>query len=270
MIIGSRKGKLTKAHLWILAGLVVIPLAVALWKCSALPSSEFLSRTLSLEDVPLKMHHRLYYILFIPVGAILVVLCRLTFGIRLLGPFRSILLGVAFQITGIIAGILFLIPVIAAIASIRPSLKAMRLPYFSRVSVILSLISAIMIGLILMGNWLDNDSLRRVAYFPIVVLCLIGEGFARTMIKEGSLSALWRGSMTIVIAVLLAWLSQMESLRHVLLNYPELLIAQIGCIIAISEFFDWRLLQWMNPGYDEEDAMETNEVNSYGSEGLTV
>ncbi|MBN1852069.1 MAG: hypothetical protein JW829_05065 [Pirellulales bacterium] len=249
---------------------MVIPLVMTALKWPALPTSEFFSRLLTLADLPAPMHRRLYYILFIPVGAILVVLCRLTFGIRLLGPFRSILLGVAFQITGILAGILFLVPVIAAIVVIRPTLKAMRLPYFSRVSVILSLVSAIMIGVILLGNWLDADALRRVAYFPIVVLCLVGEGFARTLNKESMQSALWRGSMTVLIAILLAWLSQMPWLRHLLLNYPELLLVQMGGIIAISEFFDLRLFQWLNPSYDDEDIFDGKQADPCSPEGLAV
>ena len=266
----SPKGSLSTAHQWILAGLLVLPLAVVVGKWSAIPTSEFLSRTISLADLPARMHGRLEYVLFVPMGAILVVLCRLTLGIRLLGPFRSILLGVAFQITGILAGLLFLVPVIASIVGIRPTLKAMRLPYFGRVSVILSLVSAIMIVMMLLGNFLDADSLRHVAYFPIVVLCLVGEGFARTLAKEGAPSALWRGSMTVAVAILLTWLSQVPALRRLLLEYPELLVVQIGGIIAISEFFDLRLLRWMNPGLDEEHAGDVFKTDTFDTKSLAA
>ena len=46
---------------------------------------------------------------FIPIGALAAVATRLTLGIRILGPFRSILLGIAFYQTGIIFGAGFLI-----------------------------------------------------------------------------------------------------------------------------------------------------------------
>lgn len=251
------KGNLSTAHKWVLGGLLLLPLVIAAVKCSGLPGAEFLGRTVSLANLPLEMHHRLRYLLFVPLGATLVVLFRLTLGIRLLGPFRSILLGVAFQVTGIPGGILFLALVVVAIGIIRPTLKAMHLPYFARVSVTLGLVSAIMIAMLLIGHWLDAEALYRVAYFPIVVLCLVGDGFARTFVKEGPRSALWRGAMTTLVAVLLTWLSGIAALRHLLMDYPELLVAQIGGMIAVSEFLDLRLLNWLNPEVGKDSRPES-------------
>jgi hypothetical protein len=193
------------------------------------------------------MNTRLQYVLFVPLGAVLVVFCRLTLGIRILGPFRSILIAVAFQITGIVLGLIFLTIVIAVIVVVRPLLKAIRLPYYARVSVIMSAVCAIMTFTILMGTWLETDVLRRTAYFPIVVLCLMGEGFSRTLTKEGTRAAMWRGAMTTLLAVLITLLTAIPGLRQFMMRFPELLIVQLGCIVLISEYLDLRLLQWINP-----------------------
>lgn len=248
------KGNLSRNQKWMLALLLLLPLVVAAGKWSVLPTSEFLTRSISLVDIPPEMQRRVHYVLFVPLGAILVVLCRLTFGIRLFGPFRSILLAVAFQITGIVLGIIFLILTVGAVAVIRPELKRMRLPYFSRVSVTLSLVSVIIIATMLSAVWLDAGSLQRVAYFPLVVLCLIGEAFARTLQKEGLRSALWRGTMTVMVGVLLTLLAGIPELRQLMLRFPELLVAQIGCIMVISEFLDLRLFEWLNPAAAEDEG----------------
>jgi len=255
--MGLAKGNLTIQHKWLLAALLLLPLVVAAAKCPVLPTSDFVARAVSLEDVPSSMHRRLQYVLFVPLGALTIVFVRLTLGIRVLGPFRSILLAVAFQITGIIEGLLFLSFVVAAVATIRPTLKAMRLPYFGRVSVILSLMSVIIVATMLLGSWVDAVSLRRVAYFPIIVLCLLGDAFARTWGEEGPRSALWRALTTAMVGVALTWVSVIPGFRNLLMRYPELLVTQIGCIILICEYFDLRLLAWMNPAVDtdpEEDA----------------
>ena len=246
------KGNLSRKHRAMLALLFVVPLMLAAGKWSALPTSTFLTRFVSLADIPPEMHSRLQYILFVPLGAIVVVLCRLTLGIRILGPFRSILIAVAFQVTGILLGLAFLTIVIGVIVAIRPLLKAMRLPYFGRVSVILSAVSVMMIVTILLSSWVEADALRRSGYFPIVVLCLTGEGFARTLAKEGPRSAMWRGTMTALLAVLITMISTVEGLQQLLMHFPELLIVQIGCIVVISEYFDLRLLQWINPAPSSE------------------
>jgi hypothetical protein len=241
------KGNLSGKRRAMLACLFLLPLVVAAGKSAVFPTSEFLTRYASLLEVPAEMHRRLQYGLFVPLSAVLVVLCRLTLGIRILGPFRSILIAVAFQITGIPLGLVFLTIVIAVIVVVRPLLKAIRLPYFARVSVIMSAVSAIMMMTILLGTWLEADSLRRTAYFPIVVLCLTGEGFSHALTKEGTRSAMWRGAMTVLLAVLITLLTEIHALQQLLLRFPELLIVQIGCVVVIAEYFDLRLLQWMNP-----------------------
>ena len=227
--------------------LFIVPLLVVVGKWSVLPTSGFFLHVFSLAGIPENMQNRVAYILFVPFGATLVVFFRLVLGIRLLGPFRSILIAVAFQITGVLFGLIFLVAVISIVVVIRPFVKAIRLPYFARVSVILSAVASVMIIALLSSAWLGIEWLSRVVYFPIVVLCLTGEGFARTLSREGVRSALWRGTMTALVAVLITLLSQINGFRSLFLYFPELLIVQIGCIVAIAEFFDLRLLAWLNP-----------------------
>ncbi|MHC4786806.1 MAG: 7TM domain-containing protein, partial [Planctomycetota bacterium] len=123
------KGNLRLGHAWMLSLLVVFATALTLGRMSWAPTAEMLGRFVSLTNLPPSMLERVSYLLFVPVGALVVVLVRLTLGIRLLGPFRSILLAIAFQITGVTLGLLFLAAVIAAIVLLRPHLKQMGLPY---------------------------------------------------------------------------------------------------------------------------------------------
>jgi hypothetical protein len=241
------KGNLSSRHKLVLATLFIGPLLVMVGKWVVLPTSEFFTRTFSLADLSTGMQHRVTYILSVPFGAAVVVFFRLFLGIRLLGPFRSILIAVAFQITGILPGLLFLAAVIGIVVAIRPLIKATRLPYFARVSVILSTVALIMLIALLASTWLGFESLGRMAYFPIVVLCLMSEGFARTLSREGLRSALWRGMMTAFVAVLITFLFQINGFRNLFLRLPELLIVETGCIVIISEFLDFRLLAWLNP-----------------------
>ncbi len=241
------KGNLSARQQWVLALLFVLPLAVMVAKSSVLPTSGFLMRYASVGRLPEDMQQRVRYILFVPMGAMLVVLFRLTLGIRVLGPFRSILIAVAFQITGIAPGLMFLGLVTVAVVLVRPVLKSIRLPYFGRVSVLLSTVAAIMMLALLSSAWLKAEPLRSLAYFPIVVLCLTAEGFARTLVKEGARSAVWRGGMTALVAVLITLLSRVPGFGALLGRHPEILVAQIGAIVVIAEYFDLRLLQGLNP-----------------------
>ncbi len=241
------KGNLSGKQRLILAMLIVGPLAAGVCKWPVLPTSEFFMRAFSLAHLSGNRESRVEYILSVPFGATLVVFFRLFLGIRLLGPFRSILLAVAFLITGILPGLAFLAIVIAIVLATRPLVKAIRLPYFARVSVILSIVALVMLMGLLLSTWLGIESLSRVAYFPIIALCLMGEGFAGTLSKEGLGSALWRGAMTAFVAVLITILFEINGFRKVFLYFPELLILEIGLIIVIAEFLDFRLLTRLNP-----------------------
>lgn len=244
-----------------------LPLALIVAKWPGLPTSGLLSEHVSLAALPEKLQHTLSHILFVPLGAMLVVAVRLTLGLRVLGPFRSILLAVAFQITGVLLGLAFLAATIAIVVGIRPSIRSLRLPYFGRITVMLSTVAALMTLAVMAGDWFHINLLHTVAYFPIVVLCLIADAFARTMNQEGIRSALWRGTMTALVAVVLATLADIPQLLQLLIRYPELLIAQIGGIIVISRLMDWRLLERFNPkvGGDEEDEYEKDEVRKPAS-----
>jgi hypothetical protein len=107
MAAGAKRG-LSYGQKWLVSLLFIVPLLIVIGKWPALPTSGLLTQWFSLDALPAAVHHGARHILFVPLGAVLVVFCRLTLGIRVLGPFRSILLAVAFQVTGILVGLIFL------------------------------------------------------------------------------------------------------------------------------------------------------------------
>jgi hypothetical protein len=262
--MGYAKGNLTRGHKIILALVLALPLLVTLGKWSFMPTSEYLNRVVSLGDLGTwsqHMENRLLYILTVPMGAIFVVFVRLTLGIRLLGPFRSILLALSFGITGIVMGIVFMTIVIATVACIRPALKAIQLPYFARMSIILSVVAVFLIAAVLLSDAMEVKQLKNVAFFPIFVLSLVADAFSRILTQEGWGSALWRTSMTVMVGILLTWLFMIPGVKQLLLRYPETLITQIGIIVLIAEYLDLRLLQRLNPGVDVDSEGYVGDID---------
>lgn len=165
---------------------VGLPVPLIVLKTSGLPPAAFLRRHDTLANLSPGLRHTAADILLVPLGAFIVVAFRLTLGLRLLGPFRSILLAFAFLVTGIWIGLAFFAVTIAVLVAVRPLVRALRLPYFGRVSVMLSLVAMLLVVVTLAGSWLGSASLRGVAHFPIVVLCLVSEAVARAIKKEGA------------------------------------------------------------------------------------
>lgn len=241
------RGRLRGRLKWVVVGLFLLPLLTIFLKLSGNSWGRALDQFVSLEAVSGTARDRIGSVLLVPVAAILAVVARVTLGIRILGPFRAFLLAVAFQATGVPVGFFFLSVVIAVIVVARRPIRKFRLPHYGRLSVVMSIVAATITIALILGQHLHLDALRRVAYFPIVALCLTGDTFDATRRREGLRSALWRGSMTALLAVLIAQIASVHGFQRALVRFPELMIAEVGLIILIAEFFGYRLLSVFNP-----------------------
>jgi hypothetical protein len=239
----------SRRELVLLLGLFIgAPLVLLVLKQTGLPAASFLRRHDSLAGLPQSLHGVVANILLVPLGSLVVVSFRLTLGLRVLGPFRSILLAFAFLSTGILVGLAFFAATVAILIFSRPLVRALRLPYFGRVSVMLSLVAVLLVIATLAGTWLSSAALRGVAHFPIVVLCLIGEAVSKAIRTEGAVVGVWRASMTALGAVLVTAVASVGGLRELLLRNPELMLIETAAIAFVARFCAWRLLDWLNPG----------------------
>lgn len=250
------KGNISRGTLSLLIAIALLPLVIVLVRILALPGilgpgmsgtllpsiGQDLSQALSLQNIPPGDRHRVFYMLFLPTGALLIALARLTFGVRLIG-FRSILISVGFLQSGIVPSLLLIAAMVAVVIVVRPALVRMRLPYFARVAVIMCLSVLLLLGAMMLAPLVRSDVLWGVAFFPVIVLGLLAEGIARTIDRDSGLTAIWRTSMTIGIALVLAGISHIPLLREIIINFPELVVTQVVAILLIAEFLDLRLFQ---------------------------
>lgn len=252
-----RKGHIGPVALWLLAIVVCVPLIMALARILAFPGvylpelfggdslrvlGGMLNRSFSLEWVPPDDRWAILYILLLPTSVLLITLARLTFGLRVLG-YRSILIAVGFQEIGILPSFILIAVVVATIFVVRPPMRRVQLPYYARVSVILCIAAMIMVGGLFLGPWLRSDTLWSFAFFPVIILALLAEGIADTLVRDDALTAAWRAGWTIALALLIAFISQIPAVRDFALRFPELILTQLVAIVFISEFLDFRLLQ---------------------------
>lgn len=202
---------------------------------------------LTLADLPPEVMAQVGYVLAIPLGAVIVVFARVTLGLRLMGPFRPILIAVALQMTGIVPGLLFLAATFVLIALVRPLVRAQKLPYFARTAIVLSVVALFSIMALLVGKWFDLTHLLALAHFPIVVLCLAAEAFSRTLSGEGFRSAAWRGALTAATAASIALLIAVPGVLPLLIAHPELLLVEIGLAALLGRHLAFRAFDHLNP-----------------------
>jgi hypothetical protein len=230
---------------WFLVGLFALSLGVALSKLPMMPTSSLCASFFSLTDLPVQFHKSAEGVLFVSSGALVVVLFRLTLGIRVLGLFRPILVAMAFDIIGIPISLAFLLFALLVTVALRPLLKTGH--SYARVGVLLSLAAALLFVPLMAGKWWDVAWLREISFFPVIALCLTCESFAKVLGNDGVHEAIWRALTTLLAALVIVALMGLPGMLELFLRFPELLLVQAGCILLINKHLDFRLLEGANP-----------------------
>lgn len=188
------------------------------------------------------------HVVQLPLAALLVAVTRLSLGIRVLG-FRAILLAIGMREVGILPSLLLIAIIAGTVVLVRPVMRRSGMPLYARVSTILSIVAATMVAGLLLGTAFDSAMLSSFAFFPVVILAMLAESIADTVARESPAMAAWRTAATIILALVIAFISAWPALRELTLACPELILTQLVLVILVSEFMDWRLLEDFRPGH---------------------
>jgi hypothetical protein len=229
----------------LMLALIAVPIGIALTKLPMLPTSALCTNLFSLVDLPAHFDNAVESVLFVPLGALVVVIFRLTLGIRMLGLFRPILLAIAFSVVGIPLSLAFLLFVLVVVVLLRPLLKTGH--SYARVAVLLSLAAALLLLPLIVGKWWDIARLRDIAFFPVIALCLTCESFAKTADRQGIREAVWRTITTVLAAVIITAVTTLSGILELFLRFPELLLLQAGCILLVNRHLAFRRFEGANP-----------------------
>ena len=227
---------------WLL--LVAVPLAVTLVRLLPVPLARQLDAALDLTTLPAPLLAHVRNVLLVPVGALVVVVFRLTFGVRALGVLSPVLLGVALPTAGLVPGLAFLAVAVGVSAVfVRPVLRAHGLPFSARVAALLSIVAILMLLPLLVLRHTPGAHPEAFAYLPPVALGLVTERFAATAHREGLGTAAGRTVLTCVEAVVIGWVGAGLGLVHVLARHPELLLLQVWAVVVVSTRLSPRLVE---------------------------
>lgn len=258
-----RKGRLTPAAWTVALGLGALVIAIVALK---LAGSSWLVESLSLAHLPPSIQGRLGHLVVVPIGAIVVALVRLTLNLRTLGPFRPILLAMAFESVGYGLGLAFFAIVTSLVMALRPLTKRLGLPYYARVLTIVSGAAFMVVVALLVASASGVADLGRVAAFPIVVLALTGDTSSRILARDGWRTLLSRHAVTIGTAAVIALLAGSTITHDALVRFPELLLLQLLALVVVSELFDIRLV----PGGEDAKTRAKRERRARRMQPLAV
>lgn len=191
--------------------------------------------------IPLSL---LKVILLIPLGAMVVAIARNVIGLKTFGVFLPALIAVSISNTGLWWGILAFVLVIVLVSLMHFPLERLGMLYTPKLVIMLVTVVIAFIGLSVLGIRLNYSDLAYITLFPVVVITITAERFARTVMEEGFPRALVITAQTLVV-VLMAYLAmQSRTMEAVFLAFPELFLVIIGIMLLLGRWMGLRITEY--------------------------
>jgi len=210
---------------------------------SRLEKEDVLGNRWSLSSLPLQTQRQVKLLLVIPLGALVVAIFRNIVGINTFGTFTPILMALAFRETKLFWGGLLFFFVIAIGCSARTILDRLKLLFIPRLSIILTLIIAVMIILISVGYHTGFEVISSISLFPMVILTMVIERFSITQMEAGTKTSLLLSLGTVIVACTGYLVISSEMAQLTIFFFPELLLTIFGTLILIGRYTGLRLTE---------------------------
>jgi hypothetical protein len=183
-------------------------------------------------------------ILLLPLGAMIVALARNVIGLKTYGVFLPALIAVAISGTGLIWGLLAFTVVIIIVSLVHFPLERLGLLYTPKLVIMLVSVVVAFIVLSIAGISFGYTEIAYVAMFPVVVITITAERFARLIVEDGLGKALNTTLQTLVVVVMCYYTITSRTMEAVFLAFPELFLVIIACMIVLGRWIGLRVIEY--------------------------
>ena len=183
-------------------------------------------------------------IIMLPIGVLVVVVCRNLIGIETFGTFMPTLIAIGFRDTGLINGIVLFALIIAFGAVARNVLSRLQLLHTPRLAIILSCVVLFILALTAIGVQFGFLDLARVALFPMVILTLTVERFSLITEELGIVHAVRVSILTMLVAAASFALMEWRILQAVIISFPETILVVVAIYIYIGRYSGFRIMEY--------------------------
>ncbi len=183
-------------------------------------------------------------ILLLPICSLLVALLKNVIGIKSFGVFLPAIMAMAMDGIGFLYGSLAFVVVVAVVSFLHYPLNKWGLLYTPKLVV---LIIGVVLSLLLttyIGIQFNNITLSSMVFFPIIVLTIAAERFARTIVEDGMEDALQLQAQTLVVTFFCYLVYNCDFLTGFFLTCPEVYAMIIALVLLIGQWIGIRISEY--------------------------
>lgn len=197
----------------------------------------------SLLDLPLQAQEVYRILLLVPIGAFIMLILRNLVGIKTFGTFMPVLIALAFNWTGIIAGVILFTLVISLGLLVRFYMERLKLLLVPRLTAVLIVVVLLMALVTVVSNRLGLEVGLNVALFPMIILTMTIERVSVAWEERGPGFAISQALGSIAIAALAYLVMREPHLQHLVFVFPELLLVLLALTLLLGRYSGYRLTE---------------------------
>jgi len=213
---------------------------------AAVAQQRALEKTLiefSLFGLPLQSQALFRTLLVIPLGVFLLVVLRNVIGFKTFGTFMPVLIALAFRQTGLAAGIVFFVIVLALGLAVRLYVERLKLLLVPRLGAVLIVVVGLIAALTVITHRMGLDVGLSVGLFPMVILTMTIERMTVTWEERGAGEALQQAAGSLAVAAVCFLIISHATVEHLFFVFPELLLVLLAATLLLGRYTGYRVLE---------------------------
>lgn len=183
-------------------------------------------------------------ILLMPLGAMIVAIARNVIGLKTFGIFLPALIAVAITSTGLLWGIVAFVLVIMLVSITHFPLERLGMLYTPKLVIMLITVVVAFVVLSVIGMRFDYTELAYITLFPVVVITITAERFARTIMEEDFRKALIITFQTLIVVLMAYFAMNSRTMEALFLAFPELFLVIAGAMLLLGRWMGLRISEY--------------------------
>jgi len=183
-------------------------------------------------------------LMLLPIGALFVGIFRNVIGLKTFGVFLPVLIAISFLSTGVVFGLLAFIGVIVLISLMHYPLMSWGVLHVPKLVIMLIGVVFLLILLLFFGVKVEIASVGGLTFFPIVILTVSAEKYARIVVEEGLINATKILFQTLIVTLFCYMIIQSNLIFMLLMNYHELLLIMAVIELKLGKWIGIRISEY--------------------------
>lgn len=214
----------------------------AMWKSGR---SGNLLLKFSFYNLPIETQLLFKVLLMIPIGGLVIAFLRQVVGVKTFGTFMPVLIALAFRETGLLAGVLLFMLVVAIGLFIRNYFDHLKLLLVPRLAAVLTVVVMVLGAIVLLTDAMGLVIGLSISLFPIVILTMTIERMTLMWEEYGAQEALKVGFSSLFAAILAFFAMNNQALGYLIFAFPELLLVNLALAMVLGRYNHYKLTEYV-------------------------